>query len=570
MSNRNYPLPQLLFAMDMLPLDGEHFRNNNNQDTLWHLRDRLFHVLFERATVAYATTFPKCFRKFLEIVFLVSAVISLFTLAYIHMAFVQVPVNCLETETQTWSREGVLRVEISLEEPTTDSVDMSHYCNDMKQPPLRNPVIPSSDSSKTVETIENQMKLATANSELASDNGIENLELDAEKTPEFINRTLEFKDSVSDPDCLSPLRTMLSDMEMFTNTVWPQDEYIIEYSLEYGFLRLSTAARQNTSVKVLTVTLDPLKDKCFGNYLSQFVLKYVVGYGDVLMSSLKYLVDKDENKGFVRNVVTGENYRFVDKSTTWTAYFPAAFIMMVFTLSISMLLRYSHHQIFMFIVELLHVFEFNTSVSFPAAPLLTVVLALVGMEAIMSEFFNDSSTAFYVILIVWIADQYDTICCHTPVSKRHWLRFFYLYHFAFYAYHYRFNGQYSNLALATSWLFIQHSMLFFFHRYELPAVVRSNEPLLENGHNNSPQIENDSLPSDAGAATENQQEHSQSPLRSRTQSNQDNSSTSSAASTSTNNDSDSCTSGASLENGRKASSKKEETCLQACRPQLVS
>lgn len=36
-------------------------------------------------------------------------------------------------------------------------------------------------------------------------------------------------------------------------------------------------------------------------------------------------------------------------------------------------------------------------------------------------------------------------------------RFFYLYHFSFYAYHYRFNGQYSGLALVTSWLFIQVS-----------------------------------------------------------------------------------------------------------------
>nr|CAD7447480.1 unnamed protein product [Timema bartmani] len=37
------------------------------------------------------------------------------------------------------------------------------------------------------------------------------------------------------------------------------------------------------------------------------------------------------------------------------------------------------------------------------------------------------------------------------------VRFFYLYHFSFYAYHYRFNGQYSGLALITSWLFIQHA-----------------------------------------------------------------------------------------------------------------
>ena len=48
------------------------------------------------------------------------------------------------------------------------------------------------------------------------------------------------------------------------------------------------------------------------------------------------------------------------------------------TVSITMLLRYSQHQIFIFIVELLQMLEFNTALSFPAAPLLTVILALVG------------------------------------------------------------------------------------------------------------------------------------------------------------------------------------------------
>lgn len=41
----------------------------------------------------------------------------------------------------------------------------------------------------------------------------------------------------------------------------------------------------------------------------------------------------------------------------------------------------------------------------------------------MSEFFNDTTTAFYIILIVWIADQYDAICCITPITKKHWLRY---------------------------------------------------------------------------------------------------------------------------------------------------
>uniref|UniRef100_A0A8C2EY65 Transmembrane protein 259 n=1 Tax=Cyprinus carpio TaxID=7962 RepID=A0A8C2EY65_CYPCA len=261
---------------------------------------------------------------------------------------------------------------------------------------------------------------------------------------------------------MQPLRETVSEIEMLTRAVWPQEEYIVEYSLEYGFLRLSQATRQRLNIPVMVVTLDPMKDQCFGDGFSRFLLDECLGYDDILMSSVKALAENEENKGKL------DSHFLFSLSQT---------------LSVSMLLRYSHHQIFVFIVDLLQMLEMNMTIAFPAAPLLTVILALVGMEAIMSEFFNDTTTAFYIILIVWLADQYDAICCHTNTSKRHWLRFFYLYHFAFYAYHYRFNGQYSSLALVTSWLFIQHSMIYFFHHYELPAIlqqIRIQEMLLQN------------------------------------------------------------------------------------------
>lgn len=75
------------------------------------------------------------------------------------------------------------------------------------------------------------------------------------------------------------------------------------------------------------------------------------------------------------------------------------------------------------VVDLLSMIETNAAIAFPAAPLLTVILALIGMETIMSEFFNDTVTAFYVIVLVWLADQYDAVCCHTRISKRYWLRY---------------------------------------------------------------------------------------------------------------------------------------------------
>ena len=69
----------------------------------------------------------------------------------------------------------------------------------------------------------------------------------------------------------------------------------------------------------------------------------------------------------------------------------------------------------------------------------------------------------------------DSMAARSAISKRHFLRFFYLYQFAFYAYHYRFNGQYAGLALMVTMLFTYHSMIFFFHHYELPLVQAMEE-----------------------------------------------------------------------------------------------
>lgn len=42
---------------------------------------------------------------------------------------------------------------------------------------------------------------------------------------------------------------------MFLLSVWPSDEYIMEYSLEYGFLRLSSSTREKLNIPVMVVQL---------------------------------------------------------------------------------------------------------------------------------------------------------------------------------------------------------------------------------------------------------------------------------------------------------------------------
>lgn len=419
---------------------------NLNPNPLINVRDRLFHALFFKMAVTYSRLFPPAFRRLFEFFVLLKALFVLFVLAYIHFVFSRSPISCLEHVRDRWPREGVLRVEV--QHNSSRAPVFLQFCAGAGAH--------GSFPGLAVEPEDEDEELTM---EMFGNSSVQ-FELDIEPKAFKPPRSTEANDSQEFPFSETPTK------------VWPQDEYIVEYSLEYGFLRLSQATRQRLGIPVMVVTLDPTRDQCFGDRFSRLLLDEFLGYDDILMSSVKGLAEDEENKGFLRNVVSGEHYRFVSMWMARTSYLAAFVIMVIFTLSVSMLLRYSHHQIFVFIVDLLQMLEMNMAIAFPAAPLLTVILALVGMEAIMSEFFNDTTTAFYIILIVWLADQYDAICCHTSTSKRHWLRFFYLYHFAFYAYHYRFNGQYSSLALVTSWLFIQHSMLYFFHHFELPAILQ--------------------------------------------------------------------------------------------------
>uniref|UniRef100_A0A8D2P6B8 Transmembrane protein 259 n=1 Tax=Zosterops lateralis melanops TaxID=1220523 RepID=A0A8D2P6B8_ZOSLA len=420
-------------------------RNPNlNQNPLINVRDRLFHALFFKMAVTYARLFPPSFRRVFEFFVLLKALFVLFILAYIHIAFSRSPINCLEHVRDKWPRDGILRVEI--QRNSSRAPIFLQFCGVDKFPGM---VVES-----TVEEEEEEEEEMTVDM--------------------FENSSIKFELDIEPKVFLKPSRVSSTelphnDSQEFSfsdaaTKVWPQEEYIVEYSLEYGFLRLSQSTRQRLSIPVMVVTLDPTRDQCFGDRFSRLLLDEFLGYDDILMSSVKALAENEENKGFLRNVVSGEHYRFVSMWMARTSYLAAFVIMVIFTLSVSMLLRYSHHQIFVFIVDLLQMLEMNMTIAFPAAPLLTVILALVGMEAIMSEFFNDTTTAFYIILIVWLADQYDAICCHTNTSKRHcWIL---------------------QKARVTPFPFLhQHSMIYFFHHYELPAIlqqIRIQEMLLQN------------------------------------------------------------------------------------------
>uniref|UniRef100_A0A2K6LKU6 Transmembrane protein 259 n=1 Tax=Rhinopithecus bieti TaxID=61621 RepID=A0A2K6LKU6_RHIBE len=272
------------------------------------------------------------------------ALFVLFVLAYIHIVFSRSPINCLEHVRDKWPREGILRVEVR--HNSSRAPVFLQFCDGGGPGSFPGLAMEPGSSLDAEDEEEEELTMEMfGNSSIKFELDIEPKVFKPPSSTEALNDSQEF------PFPETPTK------------VWPQDEYIVEYSLEYGFLRLSPATRQRLSIPVMVVTLDPTRDQCFGDRFSRLLLDEFLGYDDILMSSVKGLAENEENKGFLRNVVSGEHYRFVSMWMARTSYLAAFVIMVIFTLSVSMLLRYSHHQIFVFI-----------------APLLTVILALVGED----------------------------------------------------------------------------------------------------------------------------------------------------------------------------------------------
>lgn len=100
--------------------------------------------------------------------------------------------------------------------------------------------------------------------------------------------------------CTSVCTSNLSDITLLWFLGMFFENYIVEYSLEYGFLRLSPNARNRLRIPVMLVPLEPTRHKCFGDSIGQFFLEYFLGYDDLLMSSVKSLAENEHNKGYLR------------------------------------------------------------------------------------------------------------------------------------------------------------------------------------------------------------------------------------------------------------------------------
>ncbi len=95
---------------------------------------------------------------------------------------------------------------------------------------------------------------------------------------------------------------------------------------------------------------------------------------------------------------------------------------------------------------------------------------IVGAHFFLVEFFSGQLIAFFVLSIVWISEVYSVICLRADASIKFFPSFFWWYFALFHLYFFSFPFGYTNTALITTALFLQHAMLYFWNQFEVPAL----------------------------------------------------------------------------------------------------
>ncbi|KAJ8929115.1 hypothetical protein NQ314_018229 [Rhamnusium bicolor] len=299
-------------------INPNRIRNNNNQNPLFNVRDRLFHTLFYRAALAYARTFPKPLRRFIEFLILIKAISAFFVLVYIHTAFSRTSSTCLQHVKDTWPRDGILRVEIVRNAGKDYNIEHSYAKEEkLKQQGKVDdfahmigllaregfniePSSPVEDSTKETQPLESDIQKINTSAQNIVPNSLVNvtgvsstiwdgLDMFTDNPLSVSERTV-FPGNVIDGFDKSAIN-MTDERNM--------DDPVHEYSLEYGFLRLNPATRARLKIPVEIVFLDPGKDECFGDAFSRLVLEEFLGYDDLLIASIKTLADQEDNKGYL-------------------------------------------------------------------------------------------------------------------------------------------------------------------------------------------------------------------------------------------------------------------------------
>ncbi|XP_051148287.1 membralin-like protein At1g60995 [Andrographis paniculata] len=257
------------------------------------------------------------------------------------------------------------------------------------------------------------------------------------------------------------------------------------YTMEKGYFLLPEEARSRHGIRTINISISA-RHSCFGNRWQQLLINRLVGYDTILMNSLLSF----PGQGYLYNYQTKELYNltYVHEQPESSAKFGdylvtkcgvlmmSLFVFFTTTMSVSFTLRETQTRMLRFTVQLQH----HARHRLPTFQLIFVhvieslvfVPIMIGILFFLFEFYDDQLLAFMVLILVWICELFTLISVRTPISMKFFPRFFLLYFLVFHIYFFSYTYGFSYLALSTSAAFMQHLILYFWNRFEVPALQR--------------------------------------------------------------------------------------------------
>ncbi|XP_031273927.1 membralin-like protein At1g60995 isoform X2 [Pistacia vera] len=257
------------------------------------------------------------------------------------------------------------------------------------------------------------------------------------------------------------------------------------YTMEKGYFLLPESARSQHNIRTVNISISA-RHSCFGNRWQQLLINRFVGYDTILMNSLL----NSPGQGYLFNYQTKEFYnlsyaheppegpaKFGDYLVTKCGVLMMSlFVFFTTTMSVSFTLRETQTRMLKFTVQLQH----HARHQLPTFQLIFVhvieslvfVPIMIGILFFLFEFYDDQLLAFMVLILVWLCELFTLISVRTPISMKFFPRFFLLYFLVFHIYFFSYAYGFSYLALSTTAAFMQHLILYFWNRFEVPALQR--------------------------------------------------------------------------------------------------
>ncbi|XP_052186267.1 membralin-like protein At1g60995 [Diospyros lotus] len=257
------------------------------------------------------------------------------------------------------------------------------------------------------------------------------------------------------------------------------------YTMEKGYFWLPEGARSKHNIHTVNISISA-RHSCFGNRWQQLLINRLVGYDTILMNSLL----SSPGQGYLYNYQTKEFYnisyareqpggsaKFGDYLVTKCGVLMMSlFVFFTTTMSVSFTLRETQTRMLKFTVQLQH----HARHQLPTFQLIFVhvieslvfVPIMIGILFFLFEFYDDQLLAFMVLILVWLCELFTLISVRTPISMKFFPRFFLLYFLVFHIYFFSYSYGFSYLALSTTAAFMQHLILYFWNRFEVPALQR--------------------------------------------------------------------------------------------------